>query len=501
MEFTWVAKFFGGLALDLAKSKLGEAVDQKLSPSAIKDALNQAVGEADKTVPELFTSYERDGLKGTDRFLNEAFRGTAITELKRPLQSKEKPDAALLAKVFLKEAETHSRLKAVEVGLVEDWMQAFTEAYFQTTNSFLSFQVTKEQYYQQLRAKTGKVVFSGMAVDCTVVDEPGELARIFVMPDVRRQDTKRYERSVDLANTMPLEIAQDEQKRILWEQQQLVLMNVEKEQKAVSAVELLKKKDEQRIVILGAPGAGKTTLMNYWVVTAAAAQMEKAQPQEGASSSDSASEAGSRSLPDSVFATADCFPVLIRIRDLAREPDLSVLDFLTKFVKADLEVASVSAGFFQHWLETGEALILLDGLDEVADDAHRHKVVGKIETFLGAYPRCPAIITSRPAGYRDDYFSRRQYPHYELLPFDDDKIETFINHWYDSRVDLPSERERRKDSLRSALENKPRIKQLARNPLLLTIIALIHRYKTLPRQRHELYSSAVDTLISKWDER
>ncbi len=57
-----------------------------------------------------------------------------------------------------------------------------------------------------------------------------------------------------------------------------------------------------------------------------------------------------------------------------------------------------------------------------------------------------------------------------------------------------------KNSLRSALDNKPRIKQLARNPLLLTIIALIHRYRTLPRQRHELYNSAVDTLISKWDE-
>ena len=80
------------------------------------------------------------------------------------------------------------------------------------------------------------------------------------------------------------------------------------------------------------------------------------------------------------------------------------------------------------------------------------------------------------------------------------KIETFINHWYDSRVDLQTERERRKESLRDALGKKPRIKQLARNPLLLTMIALIHRYRTLPRQRHELYNCAVETLISTWDE-
>ena len=85
MEFTLIAKFFGEIALDLAKPKLGEAIDRRLSPSAIKKALNQAVDEADRQVPGLFASYERDGLKGSDRFLNEAFRGTAIAELKKPL--------------------------------------------------------------------------------------------------------------------------------------------------------------------------------------------------------------------------------------------------------------------------------------------------------------------------------------------------------------------------------------------------------------------------------
>ena len=331
-----------------------------------------------------------------------------------------------------------------------------------------------------------------MAVDGTVVDEPGELARIFVMPDVQRQTAKGAE-----LTELPLpEIAEDAQKLVLWEQQQQLRLRKDYTagQTPVSAVELLKAKDERRIVILGAPGAGKTTLINYWVMTATLPQAQaQAQPQTQA-------QTQTQTQADALFGAGHCLPVLIRIRDLVREPDLSVLEFLIKFARADLEVEEIPTDFFQHWLKRGEALILLDGLDEVGDDAQRHKVVEKIETFLGAYENCPAIITSRPAGYRDDYFSRKQYPHYELLPFDDEKIETFITHWYDSRVDAPTERERRKQSLRDALATKPRIKQLARNPLLLTMIALIHRYKTLPRQRHELYNSAVETLISTWDE-
>ena len=484
MVVTTIATFFGDWALDLVKGKAGATLDHRLNPSAVERALKQAVDTAEKTEPELFAPYEKDGLRGIDRFLNNAFKETAVTELQKPLQGQGKPDSALLAKVFLREAEARSAFKGIDSELVEAWMQAFTEAYFKTTNNFLSFQVAKEKYYKQLRAKIGKVVFSGMAVDGTVVDEPGELAKIFVMPDVQRQSSKRYE----LAE-MPLpDIASDGQKLVQWEQrQQLKLIGGQSaSQPSILAAELLQSKTERRVVLLGAPGSGKTTLINYLVVTATADTLGKGIEETAANGS--------------AFGIDQYFPILIRIRDLAGKPDLSVLGFLAKFAETEMQVDSVPIGFFQHWLETGQAIVLLDGLDEVADSTQRGKVVGKIGTFLSAYEHCPAIITSRPAGYRDDYFSRNQYPHYELLPFDDDKIEAFINHWYDSRVDLEAERERRKSSLRKALASKPRIKKLARNPLLLTIIALIHRYKeNLPRQRHELYNSAVKTLISNWD--
>ncbi|NET44816.1 MAG: signal transduction protein [Okeania sp. SIO2B3] len=196
----------------------------------------------------------------------------------------------------------------------------------------------------------------------------------------------------------------------------------------------------------------------------------------------------------------DWLPILIRIRDLARHPDKSILEYARIFAEKTMAVKTLPIGFFEHWLEDGRALILLDGLDEVAEEGKRYDVVRRIENFLGQFDRNRAIITSRPAGYRRDFFRTEEFPHYQMQSFDDEKISAFINNWYDSRFQDKAEAERRKESLRKALDDNDRIKLLARNPLLLTIIALIHRYQAvLPKKRFELYDAAVKTLLTSWD--
>ncbi|NEQ37867.1 MAG: signal transduction protein [Okeania sp. SIO3I5] len=196
----------------------------------------------------------------------------------------------------------------------------------------------------------------------------------------------------------------------------------------------------------------------------------------------------------------DWLPILIRMRDLARHPDKSILEYVRIFAEKTMAVKTLPTGFFEHWLEDGRALILLDGLDEVAEEGKRYDVVRRIENFLGQFDRNRAIITSRPAGYRRDFFRTAEFPHYQMQSFDDEKISAFINNWYDSRFKDKTEAERRKESLQKALDDNDRIKLLARNPLLLTIIALIHRYQAvLPKERHRLYDKAVETLLISWD--
>ncbi|NER50387.1 MAG: signal transduction protein, partial [Symploca sp. SIO1A3] len=211
-----------------------------------------------------------------------------------------------------------------------------------------------------------------------------------------------------------------------------------------------------------------------------------------------------RKQPEKLGLTAqvDWLPILLRIRDLARIPDIGILDFIEQFVQKTLGIAVLPVGFFEHWLKEGKALILLDGLDEVANPAKREKIVDKIRCFLGQFQQNRAIITSRPAGYRRDFFHTTEFPHYWLQKFDQERIQLFIEQWYNSRIRDPKEAQRFKDSLREVLEEQERIQLLAQNPLLLTIIALIHRYEAyLPRKRYKLYDRAVKTLLTNWEKR
>ncbi len=184
----------------------------------------------------------------------------------------------------------------------------------------------------------------------------------------------------------------------------------------------------------------------------------------------------------------DYLPVVVRIRDWILQPNMGLLDYLRSNAEASLACKELPTGFFEYWLDRGRALILLDGLDEVVDEAQRRKVAAQIETFLHQYQDNPAVITSRPAGYRRDFFNLDEFPHYTLESFDDKQVATFIDHWYDSRLKNDSaQTDRRKADLQKAFARNERIRLLAKNPLLLTIIALIHRYQAeLPRQRCKL---------------
>ncbi|NEQ41302.1 MAG: hypothetical protein F6K40_35925, partial [Okeania sp. SIO3I5] len=316
------------------------------------------------------------------------------------------------------------------------------------------------------------------------------------------------------------------------------------------ASELLTQSQSRKFVILGAPGSGKTTLMSYFAVMLASipptplgkesipptplgkgGYMSENSVDETSDTVDatlrerqteSSSPLGKESIPPiplrkggysvsplskggkggylGLDPETDWLPILIRMRDLARHPDKSILEYARIFAEKTMAVKTLPTEFFEHWLEDGRALILLDGLDEVAESSKRYDVVKRINNFLGQFDRNRAIITSRPAGYKRDFFRTEEFPHYQMQRFDDQKISAFINNWYDTRFKDQAEAERRKESLQKALDDNDRIKLLARNPLLLTIIALIHRYQAvLPKERFRLYDKAVETLLTSWD--
>jgi predicted NACHT family NTPase len=355
------------------------------------------------------------------------------------------------------------------------------------TSTHINFQVAKKEYCEQLANLLNDVKLAGIAVAGQKVEKSQKTTHIFVIPDVveevktslrrvylkpdifwKEEDGNIFIAKVKTSNRQAT-LIREEPQEVQWENSCV---------RNFSAQKLLTEITSDKLVLLGAPGSGKTTLMNYLAVMIA-----QQKPQE-------------LGLP----ANTDLLPIIIRIRNLSRFTDISVLEYVYQFADKNLSVKPLPPGFFEYWLEDGQALVLLDGLDEVADAGKRYEVVNKIESFLGRFSQNRAIITSRPAGYRRDFFRTEDFPHYQLQLFDDAKIDEFINRWYDSRVLDSAEAQRRKGSLRKALYDNERIKMLARSPLLLTIIALIHRYQAfLPKERYKLYDKAVETLLTSWD--
>jgi len=416
----------------------------------------------------LFYRVSPDGVNGVSKFLERVLADSGVqAELQKPLSQKGQPNIAFLAKVFEQEATTSNT--PIHLPDLIAWIEQFVKAYFEKTSTFIQFQVNKENYFKQLANWFDDVKFAGIAVPGQEVDQSEKLAQIFVMPDVVEDiSTQKNLGEWLISGSRQAELIQEQRERVLFENSS---------GRKLLASELLTEFSAKKAVLLGAPGSGKTTLMSYFAVMLAQNRPELL----------------------GLDVNVDWLPILIRMRDFSQHPNLGILDFAKQFAEKRMSVKTLSPGFFEYWLEDGRTLILLDGLDEIADESKRSEIVRRIENFLGQYDKNIAIITSRPAGYRRDFFRTEEFPHYELQRFDDEKIEQFINNWYDSRFKDQTEAESRKDSLRKALDGNDRIKLLARNPLLLTIIALIHRYQILPKERYKLYQRAVETLLTSWD--
>ncbi|TBR56486.1 hypothetical protein B4U84_29545 [Westiellopsis prolifica IICB1] len=440
-------------------------VNSKLQASDLDKALKVCVSTADRQV-RLFYSCEP---KFIPKFLDHIFKDAA-EELQKPLKNQGTPQVDFLVKTFEVALEDHPKIKKdINIFLITPWMEIFARAYFEKTHNYLRFQIAKEDYCKQLVNYFDDVKFAGFAVEGQEIDKSAHLAQIFVKPDVVEDYDPMESLSFDSITTnspnsinLASHISQDTKCNI----------------NRCSAEKLLTISTSNRFVLLGQPGSGKTSLMSYFAVMLAEKQAQCL----------------------GLAGNIDLLPILIKIRDLARYQSISILEYVQQFAQTNLCVKQLPSGFFEYWLEDGQALILLDGLDEVVELTRRNEIVTKIDCFLKQFYKNKTIITSRTAGYRRDFFRTEEFPHYTLQLFDNAKIDLFVQQWYASRFKDPAEAQRRSESLKKALLEQERIKILAQNPLLLTIIALIHRYQAhLPKQRYKLYDRAVKTLLTAWD--
>ena len=115
-------------------------------------------------------------------------------------------------------------------------------------------------------------------------------------------------------------------------------------------------------------------------------------------------------------------------------------------------------------------------------------------------------MTSRPYAYNDVEARLAGFDVRTLLEFTPEQIDAFIGRWYahvgeKDRALGRVNADRYAAQLRRVVATHPRVAELGRRPLLLTLMASLHRWSeggTLPDKRQELYEKSVELLIDLW---
>ncbi len=262
------------------------------------------------------------------------FKGSGLQQLQKPLNNQGKPEVDFLVTAFKAQLKSQPQMQGrVDESSLQPWMEVFVETYFAGTENYLVFQVAKEKYFKQLENYFDDVQFVGIAVDDRNIEKAEKIADIFVMPDVvedvRTRSDSRFERELLLDST------NSDREELFRQQRQRSHLENPLGRK-FSAEQLLSQSQSQKVVLLGAPGGGKTTLMSYFAVILAQKQPKKLE----------------------LDADTDWLPILIRIRDLAKEPEnRSILDFARQFAEKTMSVKTLPEGFFEYWLEDGRAVL------------------------------------------------------------------------------------------------------------------------------------------------
>jgi len=272
------------------------------------------------------------------------------------------------------------------------------------------------------------------------------------------------------------------------------LLEAERIEQKVPLQELLPR--YPRLVVLGDPGSGKTTFLKYVALALA----------EGHAAARDRLGLDFDASPEARPWLPVLFPIAAYVEALKENRNLALPDFLPEYFQG--RALPDLGPLLRAELKQGNCLLLLDGLDEVGSLGDRRRARGRLADLVRACPGNRFIVTSRIAGYDQSPLDAGEFTHLTIQPFDEEDIARFARQWcraYETRGGAVSaaakaRAEARAGRLVEQIHSDANISRLAANPLLLSILALIHYQGTqLPRRRVELYSLCVKTLAETWN--
>jgi hypothetical protein len=222
-------------------------------------------------------------------------------------------------------------------------------------------------------------------------------------------------------------------------------------------------REKGNLFILGKPGAGKTTFLKYIALQAAEQNIDK-------------------------------IPIFVTLKHWA-DSGLELMPFIAE--RFDICDFPDAQPFVEELLKSGSAIVLFDGLDEVNQESgQRDKQTRAMNNFIEKYDQTQCLITCRIAA--SDY-SFEPFTYVEIADFTGGQIKKFVGNWF--RKEGKKDKETGDKFLAEfAREDNKGLRDLARTPLLLTLLCLaFDETMTFPQRRVEIYQEALDALLKKWD--
>ncbi|MFH2001058.1 MAG: SUMF1/EgtB/PvdO family nonheme iron enzyme, partial [Planctomycetota bacterium] len=210
-------------------------------------------------------------------------------------------------------------------------------------------------------------------------------------------------------------------------------------------------------------------------------------------------------------STPPPMPILVRISDLSNHFEQSksnplrlddrkgILEHLVAFCKANQ--ISMSTREWEKWLSSGNALLLVDGLDETPDDAVRERLFDIFRDACKAWPKTRIVVTSRPI--QTHALQETGFALATIDTFNEVQIRTFVRQWVAALHQVAPGKTlsgvagRYEEKLFDAIIQNHSIRLLASNPIMLTCLCVVHWNEThLPEGRSRVYRAVLRWLIA-----